>query len=85
MKNWKKSEPDVDKQIPQLVGFMVRLETHWISGISSDQLPWKSYQWSIPRKLKMPSSELAGIQENYAAGSTQPDTQVGKVWWDGGN
>ena len=39
----------------------------------------------IPRRLKIPSSELARNQENYAAGATQPDTQVGRVWWDGGN
>ena len=39
----------------------------------------------IPRKLKLPSSEQTRNQENMAAGATNPDTQVGKVWWDGGN
>lgn len=36
----------------------------------------------IPRRLRMPTTELTRNTENYNAGTTQPDTQVGKVWWD---
>jgi hypothetical protein len=39
----------------------------------------------IPRKLRLPSSEAARNLENMEAGMTTPDTQVGRVWWDGGN
>jgi hypothetical protein len=39
----------------------------------------------IPRKLKLPSSEQTRNQQNMEAGRTNPDTQVGRVWWDGGN
>ncbi|HMI66462.1 MAG TPA: SusD/RagB family nutrient-binding outer membrane lipoprotein [Cyclobacteriaceae bacterium] len=39
----------------------------------------------IPRKLKLPTSEAALNTANREAGMTNPDTQVGKVWWDGGN
>lgn len=36
----------------------------------------------IPRRLRMPTSELTRNTENYNAGTTQPDTQIGRVWWD---
>ncbi|MGC3944955.1 MAG: SusD/RagB family nutrient-binding outer membrane lipoprotein [Chryseolinea sp.] len=39
----------------------------------------------IPRKLKLPTSEYTRNPENLNSGATTPDTQVGKVWWDGGN
>jgi len=39
----------------------------------------------IPRKLKLPTSEYTRNADNLNAGATSPDTQVGKVWWDGGN
>jgi hypothetical protein len=57
-------------------GYPVLVPTNYPGNLTNGQ---------IPRKLKMPSSELARNQENYAAGATQPDTQVGKVWWDGGD
>jgi hypothetical protein len=56
-------------------GYPVLVPTNYPGNLTNGQ---------IPRKLKMPSSELARNQENYSAGATQPDTQVGKVWWDGG-
>ena len=57
-------------------GYPVLVPTNYPGNLTNGQ---------VPRKLKMPSSELARNPENYAAGATQPDTQVGKVWWDGGN
>jgi len=38
----------------------------------------------IPTKLKLPTTEYTRNADNLA-GATTPDTQVGKVWWDGGN
>jgi hypothetical protein len=36
----------------------------------------------IPTKLRIPNREIATNEENYSAGATQPDSPVGKVWWD---
>ena len=57
-------------------GYPVLIPTNYPGNLTNGQ---------IPRKLRIPSSELARNQENYAAGATQPDTQVGRVWWDGGS
>jgi hypothetical protein len=57
-------------------GYPVLVPTNYPGNLTNGQ---------IPRKLRIPSSELARNQENYAAGATQPDTQVGRVWWDGGS
>jgi len=40
---------------------------------------------TIPRKLRIPNTEIATNQGNYAEGATTPDTALGRVWWDGGN
>lgn len=40
---------------------------------------------TIPRKLRLPTHEVATNSDNIAAGATTPDDPTGKVWWDGGN
>lgn len=40
---------------------------------------------TIPRKLRLPSHEVAVNAENIAAGATLPDNPTTRVWWDGGN
>lgn len=40
---------------------------------------------TIPRKLRLPSHEVAVNADNIAAGATTPDNPTGRVWWDGGN
>jgi len=37
---------------------------------------------TIPRKLRIPNTEIATNQANYSEGATTPDTPVGRVWWD---
>lgn len=37
---------------------------------------------TIPTKLRIPNRELAVNNDNYQAGATQPDSPLGKVWWD---
>lgn len=39
---------------------------------------------TIPRKLRIPSQEVA-TNPNYASGATTPDDPTTRVWWDGGN
>jgi len=38
---------------------------------------------TIPRKLRLPASEVTG-NPNYATGATTPDLMTTRVWWDGG-
>ncbi len=45
--------------------------------------PGNATNGQIPTKLTIPAYEATG-NPNYAAGATQPDRLVGKVWWDGG-
>jgi hypothetical protein len=45
--------------------------------------PGNSTNGTIPRKLRMPSSEVSG-NPHYITDATQPDKIYGKVWWDGG-
>lgn len=40
---------------------------------------------TIPRKLRLPSHEVAINADNIAAGATTPDNPTARVWWDGGN
>jgi hypothetical protein len=40
---------------------------------------------TIPRKLRLPSHEVAVNAENIAQGATLPDEPTTRVWWDGGN
>ncbi len=40
---------------------------------------------TIPRKLRLPTHEVAVNSDNIAAGATSPDDPTGRVWWDGGN
>jgi hypothetical protein len=37
---------------------------------------------TIPRKLRIPTGEIAANGNNYAAGSTKPDLPTTRVWWD---
>jgi hypothetical protein len=45
--------------------------------------PGNATNGQIPTKLMIPAYEATG-NPNYAAGATQPDRLVGKVWWDEG-
>jgi hypothetical protein len=45
--------------------------------------PGNSTNGTIPRKLRLPSSEVSS-NPNYLTGATQPDKIFAKVWWDGG-
>ncbi|WP_341227957.1 SusD/RagB family nutrient-binding outer membrane lipoprotein [uncultured Arcticibacterium sp.] len=40
---------------------------------------------TIPRKLKIPNSELAINPDQFQAGGTLPNDYTTRVWWDGGN
>lgn len=40
---------------------------------------------TIPRKLRLPTHEVAVNSASIAAGATTPDDPTGRVWWDGGN
>jgi len=44
--------------------------------------PGSASPGEIPTKLRVPNREVATNEENYTAGSTKPDSPVGKVWWD---
>jgi hypothetical protein len=39
---------------------------------------------TIPRKLRVPTGEVASNGANFNAGGTLPNELTTRVWWDGG-